>query len=88
MEDDVVVAIELNLLTSNIQREIYNVLDVFRSFQKKFDERKVHNMFALMLDMRYKNLIIVSTFVNKELGVAIVEEYDKKTLFPMLFKTH
>jgi len=87
MEDDVVVAIELNLLTSNIQREIYNVLDVFLSFQKMFDERKVHNMFALMLDMRYKNLIIVSTFVNKELGVAIVE-YDKKTLFPMLFKTH
>ncbi len=32
-----------------------------------------------MLDMRYKNLRIISTFVNKELGV-VVEEYDKKAL--------
>jgi len=82
MEEDVVVAIELNLLTSNIQREVYNVLGAFLSFKKKFDEKKTQNMFALMLDMSYKNLRIVSTFVNKELGVVVVvvEEYDKKAL--------
>jgi hypothetical protein len=55
---------------------------------KKIDERKYHNMFALMLDLRYKNLRIVSTFVGNELGVDIVEEYDKKAFSPMLLKTH
>ncbi len=45
-------------------------------------------MFALMLDLRYKNLRIVSTFVGNELGVDIVEEYDKKAFSPMLLKTH
>jgi hypothetical protein len=29
MEQDVVIAIELNLLISNIKRKVYNVLDVF-----------------------------------------------------------
>jgi hypothetical protein len=29
MEDNVVVVIELDLLASNIKREVYNVLDVF-----------------------------------------------------------
>jgi hypothetical protein len=55
-------------------------LSAFLSFKKRFDEKKTQNMFALVLDMRHKNLIIVSTFVNKELGVVVVEEYDKKAL--------
>jgi len=55
MEDNVVVVIELDLLASNIKREVYNVLDVFFSFLKKFDERKSHNMFTLTLDLKYKN---------------------------------
>ncbi len=62
-------AIELDLLASNIKRDVYNVLDVFLSFLKKFDERKTYNLLALMLDPRYKNLVIVSTFVGKELSV-------------------
>jgi hypothetical protein len=85
MEEDVVIVIELNLLISNIKREVCNVLDIF--FLKKFDERKTHNMLALMLDPRYKNLTIVFTFVGKVLGV-VVKEYDKKALFLMLLKTH
>jgi hypothetical protein len=60
---------------------------MFFSFLKKFDERKVHNMLALMLDPRYKNLIIIFTLVGKVLGV-VVKEYDKKALFLMLLKTH
>jgi hypothetical protein len=45
-------------------------------------------MLALMLDSRYKNIRIIFIFVGKELGVVVIEEYDKKTLFPMLLKTH
>jgi hypothetical protein len=52
MEKDVVVAIELDLLASNIKGEVCNILDAFLSFFKKFDERIVHNMLALMLDLR------------------------------------
>jgi hypothetical protein len=32
---------------------IYGVLDSFLSFLKKFDERKTHNLLALMLDPRF-----------------------------------
>jgi hypothetical protein len=52
MEEDVVVIVESDLLASNIKREVCNLLDVFLSFLKKFDERKVHNTLALMLDLR------------------------------------
>ncbi len=86
MEEDGVV-VELNLLASNFKREVYNVLEAFISFLKKFDERKTHNMLALMLNMRYENLQIVFTFVVKELRVAIVEDHDKKAFFLMILKT-
>jgi len=53
---------------------VFGVLDVFFSpFLKKFDERKALNVFALMLNPRYKNFIIVFTFVGKELGVGVVK---------------
>jgi hypothetical protein len=41
-----------------------------------------------MLDLRFKSLHILSSFVGKEQGVAFVEEYDRKSLYPMLVKCH
>jgi hypothetical protein len=41
-----------------------------------------------MLDPRYKSLCIISSFVGREQGVVLVEEYDRKSLYPMLFKCH
>jgi hypothetical protein len=41
-----------------------------------------------MLDPRFKNLHIISSFVGKEQGVALVKEYDRKTLYHMLVKCH
>jgi hypothetical protein len=38
-----------------------------------------------MLDSRYKSLHIVFSFVEKQ-GVALVEEHDKKSLYPMSVK--
>ncbi len=43
-------------------------------------------MFSLMLDPRFKTLRLVSSLMGHEQGKAIVEEYDKKNLFPMLLK--
>jgi hypothetical protein len=42
----------------------------------------------LMLDLRFKNLHLVSSFVGQEEGVSIVDEYDNKTLYPMLLKCY
>ncbi len=41
-----------------------------------------------MLDPRYKTFHLVSSFIGCEQGKAIVEEYDKKSLFPMLLKCY
>jgi hypothetical protein len=87
MEDNSIV-FELSLLASNIGREVINVLDSFLSFLKKYENKKTHNMISLMLNPRFKSLHIMSSFVGREQGVAIVEEYDRKTLYPMLMKCH
>ncbi len=41
-----------------------------------------------MLDSRFKNVCFVFSFIGREQGVAIVEEYDSKSLYPMLLKCH
>jgi hypothetical protein len=45
-------------------------------------------MFSLMLDPRFKTLLLVLSFINLEQGKTIVEEYDKKSLFLMLMKCY
>ncbi len=41
-----------------------------------------------MLDPRFKNICLVSSFIGLKQGKAIVEEYDRKPLYPMLLKCH
>jgi hypothetical protein len=41
-----------------------------------------------MLDPRFKSLHILSSFVGRVQGVVLVEEYDRKSLYPMLVKCH
>jgi len=55
---------------------------------RTYDEKKTHIMFALMFDPRFKSLCFVCSYVSKEQGVYIVEEYDRKTLYPMLVKLY
>jgi len=88
MEDDSIIYDELFLLASNIRKEVINVLDSFLSFLKEYGYKKVHNMIFLMLDSRFKSFRIVSSFVGREQGVVLVEEYDRKSLYPMLVKCH
>jgi hypothetical protein len=88
MEDNSIIYDELSLLAFNIRREVINVLDYFLSFLKKYENRKAHNMISLMLDPWFKSLHIVSSFVGREQGVTLVEEYDRKSLYPMLVKCH
>jgi hypothetical protein len=88
MEDDSIISNELHLLAFNIRGEVINVLNSFLSFLKKYENRKAHNMISLMLDPRFKSLHIISSFVGREQGIALVEKYDRKSLFPMLVKCH
>jgi hypothetical protein len=42
----------------------------------------------IMLDFRFKNLRLVSFVIGLKHGVSIVEEYDKRSLFHILFKCY
>ncbi len=88
MEDDMVVALELSMLTSNIRKQVWNILDDFLSFPMKCEEKKAHTMLSLMLDARFKSFRLIFSFINQEQVVSIVENYDKQYLFPCLLKCH
>ncbi len=52
MEDDMALTLELSMLTSNIRKQVCNVLDCFLWFLMKYEKKKAHNMLSLMLDPR------------------------------------
>jgi hypothetical protein len=41
-------------------------------------------MLFLMLDPRFKNLHVVSSFIGLEQSKAIFKEYDRQTLYPIV----
>jgi hypothetical protein len=88
MEVDSIVSNELSLLASNIRREVINMLNSFLSFLKKHENKKFHNMIFLLLDPRFKSLHIIFSFIGREQRVALVKEYDRKTLYSLLVKCH
>ncbi len=45
-------------------------------------------MFSFMLDLNFNNLCLMFSFIGLEQGKSIVQEQDKKTLYPMLLKCH
>jgi hypothetical protein len=50
MDNDFVIILELSLFIFNIKKKVCGVLDSFLSFLRKYEKRKTHNMFLLMLD--------------------------------------
>jgi hypothetical protein len=53
-----------------------------------YNKKKTHNMLALMLDPRFKSFHLVSSYVGKEQGVSIVQEYDMGALYPILVNSY
>jgi len=45
-------------------------------------------MLSLMLDLKFKSLCLVFSFVGREEGVSIVDEYDRRTFYHMLLKCY
>ncbi len=66
MEEDGNVVYKLPCLTSNIKKEVIQVLDFFFPFFKKNEKRKAHSMLSLMLDPRFKTLCFVSSLIVHE----------------------
>ncbi len=88
MEEESIVVDELASFASNIRMEVCVVLKSFLSFLRKLEEKKTPNMFSLTLHPRFKSFHLVSSFIGREEGVAIVEEYDSKSLHPMLLECY
>jgi hypothetical protein len=86
MEENANVVFELSCLASNIKKEFVEVLDSFLSFLRKFEKLKSHNMFFIKLDPKLKTFHLVSSLIGCEQSKTIVEEYDIKSLFPMIFQ--
>jgi hypothetical protein len=53
-----------------------------------FEERKVHNMLSLMLNLRFKSFHLISSFIGYGKSVSIVEEYNKQSLYLMFLKCY
>jgi hypothetical protein len=70
----------------NIKKEVIGVIDFFLTFLTKYNERRMHNMLALLLDPIFKSLIY--SFIGCEHRVAIAKEYDRKSWFLMLLKSY
>jgi hypothetical protein len=76
MNEDSRMVNELTLLASSIKKEVCVVLHSLLSFLKKYEKRKSHNMFFLMLDPSFKNLRLFSSLFGREQKASIVCEYD------------
>jgi hypothetical protein len=51
-------------------------------------KKNSHTLYSWMLNLRFKTLYLVSSLIGHEQGKAIIEKYDTKSLFLMLFKCH
>jgi hypothetical protein len=87
INDDFDLIIELETFAKNIKKIIW-AIDFFFSFLKIYDERRIHNLLTFMLDFEFKSLRLIFSFIGHEHEVAIIKEYDRKSLFPMLLKFH
>lgn len=71
-----------------VKKEFIEVIDFIYLFLTKYDKKRTHNMLTLMLDSKFKILILISYFIGHEHEMAIVEKYDKKFLFLMFLKSY
>jgi hypothetical protein len=73
LDDEWIINLELALLTFNMKREVSCMLNFFFSILKKYEEKKSHKMFPFTLTLRYKGFPIVSSLIDHDKEVSIVE---------------
>jgi hypothetical protein len=78
VDDDSSLNVLIRIFAINMKREVIGVIDFFLSSLTKYDKKRTHSMLALMLDLKFKSLRLIFSFISCKLGVAIVIKYDKK----------
>jgi len=48
-------------------------------------KKKVHNLLGLMFDLKFERFHLISSFISRDKGVIIVEENDRRPLYPNMF---
>ncbi len=81
--NDYELIIELGTFTK-VMNEVIGVINYFIYSLTIYNEIGTHNMLTLMLDSKLKSLNLVFYFIGHKHGMAIINEYDRKSLFPML----
>jgi len=68
--------------------QVLNALGPFLAFSQSYIIAKAHNMLAIMLDPRFKNMKIIWDFVGDSLALQVVAEYDVKIVYPLLVQAY
>lgn len=71
-----------------MKRQVLEVLLPFISFMHVIDQKKGHNMLALMLDPKYKSMHLVTSYLEYEATTSLVVDYDEKILLPLLLEAY
>jgi hypothetical protein len=58
--------------------QIFNALGPFLAFSESYITAKAHNMLAIMLNPRFKNMKVIWEFLNNSLVLQVVVNNDKK----------
>ncbi len=65
--------------------KVLEVLLLVISVMHVVDKKKGHNMLALMLNLGYKSMCLMTSYLGHEVATKLVVNYDEKLLLPLLF---
>ncbi len=85
--DDSKIAFELFLFTSNIRREVCGVLDYFLFLKKNMKKKKFTTCF-LCYTLKPSSSIFFCWPRRKWKYIYVMNEYDRRTLYPMILKCY
>ncbi len=66
--------------------QVINILSPFLAFALTYNQAKVHNMLAIMLDPHFKNMKVILDFVGHAHAIQIVTNYDINIVCPLLLQ--
>jgi hypothetical protein len=79
---------ELEELISHMKCQMLEVFLPFISLMHGFFFLKGHNMLAIMLNPKYKNICLVIIYSGHEATTTLVVDYDKQLLLPLLLEVY
>jgi hypothetical protein len=63
--------------------QVFKALGPFLALSKSYIIANAHNMLAIMLDPRIKNMEVIWDFVGDSLALQVVAKYDAKIVYPL-----